>query len=54
MAGLTREELEEIIRLQSEEDTLPADENLQSSIIELQGEEENPTIYTPSAENMTL
>lgn len=49
MAGLTREELEEIIRLQSEEDTLPADENLQSSIIELQGEEENPTIYTPSS-----
>ena len=48
MAGLTREELEKIIRLQTEEDTLPA-EDLQSSIIELQSEEENPTVYTPSS-----
>ena len=48
MAGLTREELEKIIRLQTEEDTLPA-EDLQSSIIELQSEEENRTVYKASS-----
>ena len=53
MAGLTREELEKIIRLQTEEDTLPA-EDLQSSLSNYKAKKKIQLYTHQAPENMTL